>query len=190
MRRRTRFLLFMVMLCGAIAAAVGVGWYAARSSSPEFSEPAPVNGRQEPAVQKRVAHLYFADRQGRYLTAEQRVVKQSADEVLFARGLVEALIQGPNEGKSRTLPRDARLRAFYRMPDGTAFVDFDGEAFSHFPAGIGTELLSIYSIVNTLVLNVTSIRSVKILIGGQEADTLSGHVELREPFSADMMWVR
>lgn len=190
MRSRTRISTYVVLLCGAIAVAVGAGWYAARRSIAPPPELAPVHDREEKPVQKRVVHLYFADRQGRYLTAEQRVMSQSADQALFARGLLAALLSGPAEGKGRTLPQGARLRAFFLTPDGTAYVDFDSEAFANHPGGIGTELLSIYSIVNSLVLNVTGIRSVKILIGGQEADTLAGHVDLGDPFSADMMWVR
>jgi spore germination protein GerM len=182
----------MIMFFGAVvaAAAAGVGWYAARKSSTLEPEIAAVKIRAEMPVVKRAVHLYFGDRQGRYLSAEQRMVDQPADQALFARRLVQALIDGPMAGKSRTLPRDARLRALYRLPDGSVVVDFDAEAFANHPGGIETELLSIYSIVNTLVLNVTGIRSVKFLIGGFEADTLAGHVELNEPFSADMMWVR
>ena len=51
-------------------------------------------------------------------------------------------------------------------------------------------MLTIYSIVNTLVLNMEEIRWVKLLIGGQEAATLAGHVDLSHLFNADMLWVR
>jgi len=37
---------------------------------------------------------------------------------------------------------------------------------------------------------VEAIRTVKFLIGGHEADTLAGHVALREPFEVDMLWVQ
>jgi hypothetical protein len=50
--------------------------------------------------------------------------------------------------------------------------------------------MTIYSIVDTLVLNLEQVRQVKFLIGGQEAATLAGHVDLSRPFKADMLWIR
>ena len=139
---------------------------------------------------KSVVHLYFGDDQGRHLIAEQRVVDKPADGASFARLLIDALIEGPTQGAARTLPGDARLDAVYVTPNGVAYVDFAANSFSNHPGGIGAELLSIYSIVNTLVLNVDGIRSVKFLIGGREAATLAGHADLQAPFEVDMLWVR
>ena len=76
------------------------------------------------------------------------------------------------------------------MGNGVAFIDFESEAFDNHPGGVESELLSIYSIVNTLVLNVDDVRSVKFLIGGKEAATLAGHVGLSHPFEADILRVR
>jgi hypothetical protein len=143
-----------------------------------------------PVLEKREIHLYFGDPQGRYLTAEQRIVEQYADDVAFGRQILETLLEGPRQGTSRTLPSDADLRAFYIVSEGIAYVDFEVGSFNNHPGGVETELLSIYSIVNTLVLNVEKIRSVKFLIGGQEAATLAGHVDLSHPIKADMLWVR
>jgi hypothetical protein len=75
-------------------------------------------------------------------------------------------------------------------PAEVAYLDFAAGSFSNHPGGAGAELLSIYSIVNTLVLNVDGIRSVKFLIGGRESVTLAGHSDLRFPFEVDMMWIR
>jgi spore germination protein GerM len=104
--------------------------------------------------------------------------------------LVEGLIQGPRDIGSRTLPEDTRLRAVYLLNDGTCVLDFAEDAFNNHPGGVSTELLSIYAIVNTLVLNIEAVRSVKILIGGNEAAVLAGHVSLQQPFTANMLWVR
>jgi hypothetical protein len=58
------------------------------------------------------------------------------------------------------------------------------------PGGIKLELITIYSIVNSLILNIPAIDAVKILIGGREALTLAGHVDLRFPFKANMLLIR
>ena len=52
------------------------------------------------------------------------------------------------------------------------------------------ERLSIYSIVNSLILNVSEIQMVKILINGKDALTLAGHIDLRFPLKADMLLIR
>ena len=174
----------------ALMIAVLAGWYFAKHA-PETNPlgvavPDRVNG---PPV-KSMVHLYFGDAQGLHLVAEQRIVEKPADGAAFGQRLVEALIQGPTQGASRTLPADARLDAIYTTPAGVFYVDFAAGSFSNHPGGVGAELLSIYSIVNTLVLNVDGIRSVKFLIGGREAVTLVGHAALQSPFEVDMLWVR
>jgi hypothetical protein len=50
--------------------------------------------------------------------------------------------------------------------------------------------LTIYSLVNTLVLNLPEIDRIKILINGREATTLGGHVDLQFPFNANMLLIR
>jgi hypothetical protein len=100
------------------------------------------------------------------------------------------LIEGPKRGGSRTLPETARVRALFVSGDGVAYVDFVDNAFEQHPGGVGSELITLYSVVNTLVLNIEDIRCVKLLIGGQEAVTLAGHVDLAPVYKAAMLWVR
>ena len=65
------------------------------------------------------------------------------------------------------------------------------------PASINTEhsggsleeLFTIYTIVNTLTVNLPSISGVQILIEGQEVDTLAGHIDLRRPLAQSFKWV-
>ena len=184
-----RALLFWVLFGSAVSTAGALGWFFAKQSS---SPPpgGPVLNFRAPVPEKREVALYFGDGGGRFLSAEQRVLDQPANTAAAARRLVEALIKGPVRAGIRTLPEDAVLRALFVAPDGVAYVDFNADAFDHHPGGIETELLSIYSVVNTLVLNLDEIRQVKFLVGGQEAVTLAGHVDLSRPFQADMLWVR
>jgi hypothetical protein len=180
----------LVLIAAAAFLAVAAGWWIAKrvsQSEPEADIQAAI---PEPAPARRVVHLYFGDTQGRYLVAEQRVMDQPADDVALGRQLVEMLIRGPEKGGIRTLPPEAKIRAFFINDTATAFVDFEAASFVNHPGGVGTELLSIYALVNTLVLNVERIRAVKILIGGQETATLAGHVDLQTPFEVDMLWVR
>lgn len=183
----------LVLVLFAVVAAVLAGWWIAKQLA-QAPLPTPAAVSKPEAVGrvagKRTVHLYFGDAQGRHLMAEQRVVTPPADDIALARLLVTMLIQGPETEARRTLPADARLRALHLTESGTAFVDFEEDALAGHPGGAGGEMLTIYSVVNTLALNVDTIRTVKFLIGGQEAATLVDHVDLREPFEVDMLWVR
>ena len=137
-----------------------------------------------------VGHVYFADRDNSYLSAENRTFTGADSPVNAGRQILEALIKGPKKGLMRTIPPGTELRAFYLTPDGTAYVDLSEEATTGHPGGCKMEILTVYSIVNTLILNIPDIGSVKILIDGKETKTLAGHVDIRFPFKADMLLIR
>lgn len=189
MPARYRRLHYLLIAIAALLVATAVGWFLARHT---LDHPIAVSASPEPkaltAVKSEV-HLYFGDLQGRFLRAEQRVLDRSADDVVFGRQLIDALIQGPQEPGGRTIPEKASLRGFF-ITSGTAYVDFAAEAFAEHPGGVEMELLCIYSIVNTLVVNLEAIRDVQLLIGGQEQSTLAGHIDIEQRFMADMMWIR
>jgi hypothetical protein len=50
--------------------------------------------------------------------------------------------------------------------------------------------MTVYSLVNSIVLNLETVEAVKILIDGQEETTLAGHIDLRNPFTANMLLIR
>jgi hypothetical protein len=102
----------------------------------------------------------------------------SADPVLRSRQLVDALILSPPSPEQRTLPADTTLLDFYLMPDGTAIADFADTFATGTPSGILSEQLAVDSITRTLAASVPQVRRLKILLHGQEADTLAGHLDL------------
>ena len=154
--------------------------------------------REDPVLQsaglaqpkKSAAHLYFADRDYYYLMSEQRVVSHSGNSVDFARAIVEALIKGPQKSLVRTIPANAKLRAIYIAPAGVCYVDLSSDVGNDHPGGCNSELLTIYSVVNSLILNVPEIKRVKLLIDGKEVQTLAGHIDLAFPLEANMLLIR
>jgi len=102
----------------------------------------------------------------------------SADPVERSKQLLHKLISDPPSADQRTLPADATLLDFYVLRDGTAVADFSDAVASEMPSGILSEQLAVDSIARTLGINVTSLRRLKILIHGQEVDTLAGNVDL------------
>jgi Sporulation and spore germination len=102
----------------------------------------------------------------------------SADPVQRSRQLIQALVSNPPSLDQRTLPADTTLLAFYRLPDGTAIADFSYAISSEMPSGILSEQMAVNSVAQTLAANVPGLSRLKILIHGQEVDTLAGHVDL------------
>lgn len=156
-----------------------------RTEIQQTAQPAAV-----PSAETRPVHLYFSDKDGQYLIAENRVLRTRQDPGFFARSIIEALIKGPQQGLARTLPAASAIRAIFMTPEGICFVDLTSPVTENHPGGIQSELLTIYSIVNSLVLNVPQIKSVKILINGTEAMSLAGHIDLQIPIKANMLLIR
>jgi len=102
----------------------------------------------------------------------------SADPVQRAKQVLHALMTNPPTPGQRTIPADAALLDFYILPDGTSIADFSDALSSETPSGILSEQMTVDSIARTLENNVSSLRRLKILIHGQEMETLAGHVDL------------
>jgi hypothetical protein len=106
----------------------------------------------------------------------------SSDPVLRSKQVLNTLLAGPVDSELRTLPPDAVLLAFYLLPDGTAIADFSEALATSIPSGIASEQLAVDSIARTLEANVPQVQRLKILIHGQEVETLAGHLDLTGPF--------
>jgi len=106
----------------------------------------------------------------------------SNDPVLRSKQVLNTLLAGPVDAELRTLPPDALLLAFYLLPDGTAIADFSEALATSIPSGIVSEQLAVNSITRTLEANVPQVQRLKILIHGQEVETLAGHLDLTGTF--------
>lgn len=147
------------------------------NSDPQFSE-------------KSVVHLYFADQENVHLMAEDRILLRPIDPAAFGNIVIKALIKGPQGELMRTIPEGTGLRALYVTPKGTAYVDLSEAIRADYPGGAQSELITIFSIVNSLVLNIPEVDAVKILIEGRESMTLAGHIDLRFSFKANLLLIR
>jgi hypothetical protein len=106
----------------------------------------------------------------------------SSDPVLRSKQVLNTLLAGPVDTEARTLPPEAALLAFYLLPDGTAIADFSEALATSTPSGIESEQMAADSLTKTLEANVPQVRRLKILIHGQEVETLAGHLDLSQPF--------
>lgn len=180
-----------VLVIGSVLLALGFWagmWFS--GSGPLVSSPTPTPlSAVKPDGEREEIYLYFSDATEEYLSAETRkmVLKGSPEE--RAHIIFESLAAGPAGEGITPLPGGTALLALY-MDGDMAVLDLDPAIRENHPGGSHAELHTIYALVNSLVLNVPEIRRVKILIAGQEQDTLAGHIDIRHPLTANMMIVR
>lgn len=135
-----------------------------------------------PAVPKIKATLYFASEDGLYLVPTEREVPLAEGAVAQARSILEAQLSAEAQPPlTSTIPKGATLRGIFVSDRNEVFVDLDPAIRTAHPGGTEQELMTVYTIVNAVLTNLPKLQEVQILIGGQEADTLAGHVDLRRP---------
>jgi Sporulation and spore germination len=143
-----------------------------------------------PPGRKIKARLFYVADDGTRLTSLERDVAygESADEQ--AREIVAAQIAPVVEPLVSAIPPGTTLRAVFITKSGEAYVDLSREARVAHPGGTVDELLTVYTIVNALTVNLPAVTAVQLLVDGKEVDTLSGHVDLRHPLAKNLTWVQ
>ena len=134
-----------------------------------------------------IVEVFFPSAEENGLVAEAREIFATSAPGDRAKQIVADLISGPaTELAVRGLPRNTRLRQIYVLANGVAYLDFTDELRNGLGGGSNEELLAIYSIVDSVVLNVPEILRVGILINSKPVDTLNGHMSLRRPLRPDI----
>jgi spore germination protein GerM len=135
------------------------------------------------------ATLLFGSTDGRGLTREHRKVRQRGTLLDQIREVTDALIFGPHGVLVRTIPAETKVNSIYLLGDDTLVLDFSRELQTLHTGGTTGEILTVYSIVNTMSMNFNEVERVQILIDGDEVETLAGHLDLEQPFTRDSRWI-
>lgn len=130
--------------------------------------------------------LFFqaADRPG--LLIEERPVAFSTDLSRQIKTVVDELVAGSKTGYLPTIAPETRVLEVFVTARGVAYVSLSKEAAQATGQGSEAELITVYSVVNSLTVNFPAIKRVQILIEDKPAPTLWGHVDLTRPLPPDM----
>lgn len=130
--------------------------------------------------------LYFEamDRDG--LLPEEREVAFSPDLARQIRTVVEELAKGPATALVATLPAQTRVLEVFVQARGVACVSLSSELLGGLPGGSRAELLTVYSIVNTIATNFPAVSRVQLVLDDQLTSSLAGHVDLSRPLPPDL----
>lgn len=184
-RRRKGFIRRVIGI-SALFLAVGLGVMYLYSLVPDRSmvgletvESLPPDLPIEQVAPNRVRLLFTAD--GATLTTEMHEIAPAESLYERVHTVIDLLLQGPRSRRLRSpIPREAVVRGLY-LTTGSAVLDLSAGFRDGLRGGASAEMLCVYSLVNTLLLNCPDLGTVTILIEGQPVDTLLGYLDLNAP---------
>lgn len=143
----------------------------------------------ELASAENTARVYYVQ-EGRVLAAAPRRIRRDTPDAEKARLLLRELLAPSGDPHlSSALPPGVEARGLYQVGP-VAYVDLGG-AFQQpenpTPRG---ERLAVYSIVNTLSLEIPGIEAVQILVEGSPVKTAWGWLDLTSPLAPDLSLVQ
>jgi spore germination protein GerM len=172
-----RFFLFLII--------IGVGLFLAYQFRQEiFDSLKPLlekKPEKKTAVkEKKIVTLYFSEEEGEYLVGEKREIpkKESVEEE--AKEAIIELIRGPRGELIPTLPSQTELLGLQLDQRGLARVNFNRALTKNHPGGSSAEMMTVYSVVNSLTSNFPNIKRVQFLVEGKQVETIAGHLSLRQ----------
>ena len=177
-----------IVAAAALVSAVLVWLLITGGQRPPSGPPPTVAGPMPtptPAPQQHVTLLFTAE--DGLLHPELRAVALPAETHERIRVLVGELLSGPGPGLESAIPYPAELLGVYVEPSGHAFIDLSAP-----PApltGSHTELMLVYSVVNTILLNCPSLVDVQLLFSGEEVSTITGHLDLSKPLALNKRFI-
>lgn len=141
----------------------------------------PVAGIPTPSDTVRLT-LFFPGQEDEKLRPEERDIVKPAGPGASLRAIFGELQKGPRQpGLLAAIPPKIQLRNAFLRPGGEAVLDLAVDASLAF--GADEELSIVAALVDTTLQNVADTNRVRILVNGEPAETLSGHVDLTEPLS-------
>jgi len=99
--------------------------------------------------------------------------QQRAEELL--RALLSLYL---DKSSPHALGTGAEVRAVYLVDPGVAVIDLNSAFADKHRSGVLVEELTVASLIHTISANTPGILKVKILVDGNERETLAGHADL------------
>jgi len=160
-------------------------WYGPRPTPQAAPPPVAVvsSGRKIKAT------LFYVSEDGTRLTGVERDVAYGDGSAAQAQEIVKAQLVPVAAPLVSAIPPGTVLRALYLTARGDAFVDLSRNVVAGHSGGSLDELLTVYTLVNALTMNLPAVTAVQVLVDGKEVETLVGHVDLRRPLAKNVSWV-
>jgi hypothetical protein len=199
----------LILLLGAFAAMRA--WRAPKPGAPPPPRPTAVVP-PTPIPARNVTLWFESQAADGALHPESRDVPAASDDVAFLRALAAGVVEGPrSEDLLRPLPDGWTLRGAYLLRDGVAVLDLapprpmtpadvapsgtlapepaptaTPEPTARWQAGAHEEDAAVQALAVTVSKNMAGVTRIVLLVGGEPAETLAGHVDLGHPIAPDL----
>jgi len=163
---------------------------AAREEDGAVAEGADASKAAEREGERRISvRLYVESPEEGALVPEERSVPLAGDLARQLQAVLKELVRGSTTGLRPTLPPATKVLEVFVSARGVAYLDFSPEARQAAAGGSKSELLVVYSIVNSVTSNFPAVKKVQILVEDKPLRTLAGHVDLSRPLGPDMTFL-
>ena len=190
MNRRAAVLLLAAL---ALAVAAILVWQAIQAGkgrerpraflrvSPSAPTPAVTPGGPAPEARQTVrVTLFFPGAEDAKLRPEERDIPRPTGPSAFLKALFAELARGPAQaGLGGVVPQQIKLRSAFLLPEGQVVLDLGVD--TSLAVGSDEEMTVVAALVDTVLQNVADTTRVRILVNGEPAETLGGHVDLTRP---------
>ncbi len=173
-------LIAIAVLLIAVLALTGYAWHMRKTaaSTPVASTDTrplapPIAGPSEQVT------LFVAHDNDGSLRAESAQIPMPSGRQQRAEELLRALLSlYLDKSSPHVLGAGAEVRAVFLVDPGVAVIDLNSAFADKHRSGVLVEELTITSLIHTISANTPGIQKVKILVDGNERDTLAGHADL------------
>jgi hypothetical protein len=136
-------------------------------------------------AKRKVLISFPAKSQAGFATVE-REIYATPSLVNQAKQVLLLLMKGPlPEEKQLAAPfaPGATYREVFIDDKGLAVIDLPSATAQALPGGTSCEVATLYCLVRTLTANIQGVGRVQVLIDGEAAPSLSGHVDIEDPLT-------
>jgi len=137
--------------------------------------------------------FFYPSEEGNYLVPIKKKINKKEDLKEQIKQVIIGLFNGPDINKKdlyNPFSKNLKINEFYLIDNSIVVLDLNDGIYENLLGGTDDEILTIYSIVDTISYNFPFVRATQIIINGREAETLAGHIDISRPLRFDPKWIR
>jgi spore germination protein GerM len=175
-----------IAVVAGVLVALLVAWLLLSRKDGDGVGPRPDGGAEAEVVDGEpiTVRLFYPGESGQLVIEEREIAR--APGVALLEALAREVLAGPTgEGLFAPFPEGTSVGSVFVSAQGIAFVDLVSTRPDPPSSGSRGEMLSVYSIVNSVQENMPELGGVVLLWNGQQRPSFAGHLDTGRPLRAN-----